>query len=103
MKVNKLTDFELSGQTVLIRQDLNVPVRNGQITSAARLEASLPTIEIARNAGAKVLIMSHLGRPTEGRPESEFSLAPVAKYLGEPLRAGCVVKSGLFGQYSGTE
>ena len=66
MNVRKMTDLDLKGQRVLIREDLNVPVKHGQVTSDARLRASLPTIKAARDAGAKVLLMSHLGRPTEG-------------------------------------
>ncbi|KJZ16637.1 phosphoglycerate kinase [Halomonas sp. S2151] len=85
MNVRKMTDLDLKGQRVLIREDLNVPVKHGQVTSDARLRASLPTIKAARDAGAKVLLMSHLGRPTEGEPADEFTLAPVAAYLGDLL------------------
>lgn len=85
MNVRKMTDLNLQGQRVLIREDLNVPIKHGQVTSDARLRASLPTIKAARDAGAKVLLMSHLGRPTEGEPAEEFSLAPVADYLSELL------------------
>ena len=85
MNVRKMTDLDLKGQRVLIREDLNVPVKHGQVTSDARLRASLPTIKAARDAGAKVLLMSHLGRPTEGKPADEFTLAPVAAYLGDLL------------------
>ena len=81
MSVIKMTDLDLAGKKVLIRQDLNVPIKDGKVTSDKRIRASLPTIEAAKNAGAKVMIMSHLGRPTEGSPESEFSLAPVAAHL----------------------
>lgn len=73
MNVRKMTDLDLSGQRVLIREDLNVPVKHGKVTSDARLRASLPTIQAALEAGAKVLLMSHLGRPTEGEPAEEFS------------------------------
>ena len=82
MSVIKMTDLDLAGKRVLIRQDLNVPVKDGKVTSDTRIRASLPTIQAARAAGAKVMIMSHLGRPTEGSPESEYSLAPVAYHLG---------------------
>ena len=82
MSVIKMTDLDLAGKRVLIRQDLNVPIKDGKVTSDKRIRASLPTIEAARAAGAKVMIMSHLGRPTEGSPEAEFSLAPVASHLG---------------------
>ncbi len=85
MNVRKMTDLELAGKRVLIREDLNVPIKNGRVTSDARLRAALPTIEAARDAGARVMLMSHLGRPTEGEPAEEFSLAPVAERLGELL------------------
>ncbi|MCE8016871.1 phosphoglycerate kinase [Halomonas sp. MCCC 1A17488] len=85
MNVLKMTDLDLRGQRVLIREDLNVPVKHGKVTSDARLRASLPTIQAAMEAGAKVMLMSHLGRPTEGEPAAEFSLAPVAERLGELL------------------
>lgn len=85
MNVRKMTDLDLSGQRVLIREDLNVPVKHGKVTSDARLRAALPTIQAARDSGAKVMLMSHLGRPTEGEPAEEFSLAPVAEHLGELL------------------
>jgi phosphoglycerate kinase len=85
MSVLKMTDFNLQGRRVLIREDLNVPVKDGRVTSDARIRASLPTIELALKAGAKVIVMSHLGRPTEGQYEEEFSLAPVAAHLGQLL------------------
>lgn len=85
MNVRKMTDLELAGKRVLIREDLNVPVKHGRVSSDARIRASLPTIQAALDAGAKVLLMSHLGRPTEGEPAEEFSLAPVAAHLGELL------------------
>ncbi|WP_086481839.1 phosphoglycerate kinase [Oceanospirillum sanctuarii] len=85
MTVLKMTDLKLTGKRVLIREDLNVPVKDGKVASDARIRASLPTIERALNAGAKVLVMSHLGRPTEGEYAEEFSLAPVANYLSEKL------------------
>ena len=81
MSVIKMTDLDLSGKRVLIRQDLNVPVKDGKVTSDARIRASLPTIEHALKAGAKVMVMSHLGRPTEGEYSEEASLAPVASYM----------------------
>ena len=81
MSVIKMTDLDLAGKRVLIRQDLNVPIKDGKVTSDKRIRASLPTIEAARAAGAKVMVMSHLGRPTEGSPESEFSLEPVALHM----------------------
>lgn len=76
-----MADLDLAGKRVLIRQDLNVPVHNGKITSDVRILASLPTIEVARQAGAKVMVMSHLGRPTEGEYSEQFSLQPVARTL----------------------
>ena len=85
MSVIKMTDLDLTGKRVLIRQDLNVPIKDGKVTSDKRIRASLPTIEHAAAAGAKVMIMSHLGRPTEGTPEDQFSLAPVANHMGALL------------------
>ncbi len=85
MSVIKMIDLDLSGKRVLIRQDLNVPVKGGKVTSDARIRASLPTIEKALEAGAAVMIMSHLGRPTEGEYAEEFSLAPVAEHMGNLL------------------
>jgi phosphoglycerate kinase len=82
MSVIKMADLDLAGKRVLIRQDLNVPVKDGKVTSDARIRASLPTIQKALEAGAKVMIMSHLGRPTEGEYAEEFSLAPVANHMG---------------------
>ena len=85
MKFLRMTDLDLKGKRVLIREDLNVPVADGVVTSDARIRASLPTILAAKNAGAAVMLMSHLGRPEEGVYAEEFSLAPVAKRLGELL------------------
>lgn len=81
MTVLSMTDLDLNGQRVLIREDLNVPVKDGKVTSDARIRASLPTIEHALNAGAKVIVMSHLGRPTEGEYEEQYSMVPVANHL----------------------
>lgn len=81
MSVIKMIDLDLSGKRVLIREDLNVPVKDGKVTSDKRIRASLPTIEAAMNAGARVMLMSHLGRPTEGEYAEEFSLRPVAEHL----------------------
>jgi phosphoglycerate kinase len=80
-----MSDLDLRGKRVLIREDLNVPVQGGVVTSDARIRASLPTIQAAKEAGARVLVMSHLGRPEEGVYDEEFSLAPVAKRLSELL------------------
>lgn len=85
MNVIKMSDLDLKGQRVLIREDLNVPVKDGKVTSDARIRASLPTIKAAADAGAKVMLMSHLGRPTEGEYAEEFSLKPVAEHLSELL------------------
>ncbi|MGC1546941.1 MAG: phosphoglycerate kinase [Rhodanobacter sp.] len=85
MTVTRMSDLDLRGKRVLIREDLNVPIENGRITSTQRLDAALPTIKTARDAGAKVLVLSHLGRPKEGQFDAESSLAPVAEWLGEKL------------------
>lgn len=86
MSVIKMSDLDLAGKRVLIRQDLNVPLsKSGEVTSDQRITASLPTIELALKQGAKVMIMSHLGRPTEGEYEEKYSLAPVAKHMGKLL------------------
>ncbi len=87
MPVRRMLDLELKDRRVLIREDLNVPVEAGVITSDARIRASLPTIRAARDAGARVMLMSHLGRPKEGEFSAENSLAPVAARLGELLGA----------------
>jgi phosphoglycerate kinase len=90
MSFIKLTDLDLKGKRVLIRSDLNVPVKNGRVTSDARITASMPTFEHCLKAGAKVMVMSHLGRPEEGVFSEENSLAPVAETLaaklGKPVR-----------------
>jgi phosphoglycerate kinase len=80
-----MTDLDLSGKRVLIRQDLNVPIKDGKVTSDKRIRASMPTIEHCIKAGAKIMLMSHLGRPTEGQPADEFSMQPVADYLSDAL------------------
>jgi phosphoglycerate kinase len=85
MSIINMTDLDLAGQRVLIREDLNVPVQEGKITSDARLQAALPTIKLALEAGAKVMVMSHLGRPTEGEYDTQYSLQPVADYLAAAL------------------
>lgn len=85
MRYNKMETLDLNGQTVLIREDLNVPIHDGKITSDARLVASLKTIQQALKQGAGVLVMSHLGRPDEGVYNEEFSLAPVATWLSNAL------------------
>ncbi|MGE4660408.1 MAG: phosphoglycerate kinase [Arenicellales bacterium] len=85
MNVLKMTDQDLTAKRVLIREDLNVPVNDGIVTSDARIRAALPTIKAGIDAGARVMLMSHLGRPKEGAFESAYSLAPVAKHLGSLL------------------
>jgi len=90
MSIQRMVDLDLSGKRVLIRQDLNVPVKNGVVTSDLRIQASVPTIEIALAAGAAVMLLSHLGRPVEGQYDEASSLKPVAdqlaKLLGKPVR-----------------
>ena len=85
MSVVRMSDLHLAGKRVLIREDLNVPVKDGKVTSDARIRAALPTIRKAREAGAAVMLMSHLGRPTEGQPDEAFTLQPVAERLTELL------------------
>jgi phosphoglycerate kinase len=85
MNVKKITDLNLAGKRVLIREDLNVPVKDGNVTSDTRIRASLPTIQHAMKAGAKVMLMSHLGRPEEGVYSEENSLKPVADVLSKLL------------------
>src|SRR5262245_35896346 len=85
MKVLRMADLDLKGKRVMIREDLNVPVQNGEVTSDARIRASLPTIKLALEKGAKVFLLSHLGRPEEGVYSDEFSLAPVAARLSDLL------------------
>jgi len=85
VNVLRMQDQELGGKRVLIREDLNVPLKDGQVTSDTRIRAALPTIRAARDAGAAVIVMSHLGRPKEGQYDPAFSLAPVADYISELL------------------
>ena len=84
MPVKKMTDLDLKGKRVLIREDMNVPIKEGRITDDTRIRASLPTIRHALDAGAKVMLLSHLGRP-KGAPDPQFSLAPVVSYLADLL------------------
>ncbi len=83
--IKTLSDVALAGRRVLVRQDLNVPVKSGKVTSTARIDAALPTLQQLLDGGAQVAVMSHLGRPEEGLCEPEFSLAPVADVLSEKL------------------
>jgi phosphoglycerate kinase len=85
MTILRMTDLDLAGKRVLIRQDLNVPISHGRITSDARLRASLPTLQLALERGASVLVVSHLGRPKAGRLDPEASLTPVAAWLSTML------------------
>ncbi|MEX0735647.1 MAG: phosphoglycerate kinase [Steroidobacteraceae bacterium] len=86
MKAIRMTDLDLAGKRVLIREDFNVPVANGAVTSDARIRAALPTLRLALDRGARVLVMSHLGRPKEGERDPTLSLAPVALSLSALLR-----------------
>ncbi len=90
MAIIKMIDLDLAGKRVLIREDLNVPLKDGKVSSDIRIKASLPTIKHALEAGAKVMLMSHLGRPTEGEFEDKYSMAPVAEHLsnllGKPVK-----------------
>ena len=83
--VLRMADLELAGKRVLIREDLNVPVKDGKVASDARIRAALPTLKMALGAGSSVVVMSHLGRPTEGEFEAQYSLQPVADHLADML------------------
>jgi phosphoglycerate kinase len=85
MNIKKMTELDLNQKRVLIREDLNVPIKEGVVTSDARIRAALPTIKMAIDQGAEVILMSHLGRPTEGQFEAQYSLQPVAKDLSSKL------------------
>ena len=85
MSFRKMTDIDLSGKRVLIREDLNVPISDGAVSSDARIRAALPTLRMALADNAAVMVMSHLGRPIEGKPAGEFSLQPVAERLSSLL------------------
>lgn len=87
MSVIKMADLDLTGKRVLIREDLNVPIKNGVVSSDARLKAAIPTIELALAKGAKVMVCSHLGRPEEGVYDAEYSMQPVVNYLQQALSA----------------
>ena len=90
MTILNMVDQDLAGKRIMIREDLNVPINDGQVTSDARIRAAIPTIQFAIDAGASVLLLSHLGRPNEGEFEQRFSLEPVAGHLssllGRPVR-----------------
>src|ERR1043165_9059379 len=85
MAIRRMSDLDLAGKRVLIREDLNVPIDDGRITSGTRILAALPTLKLALEKGAAVMVTSHLGRPKEGKWTEEDSLAPVAKRVGELL------------------
>lgn len=85
MSITKMSEIQLSGKRVLIREDLNVPVEEGRVRSDARIRAALPTIKAALDAHAAVILMSHLGRPVEGEPDARFSLRPIAAHLAQLL------------------
>jgi len=85
MNLIKLSDVDLNNKKVLIREDLNVPIKDGMITSDQRLQAAIPTLRSALEAGAAVIVLSHLGRPEEGRIDNHYSLKPVADYLSNHL------------------
>ena len=89
MPIKNMQDLDLTGKTVVIREDLNVPMKDGTITNDKRIRASLPTIRLALEKGAGVIVLSHLGRPVEGQYDAQCSLAPVAerlsKLLGQPV------------------
>lgn len=93
MTIRKMQDVDLQGKRVLIRQDLNVPIKDGVVTSDARIRASLPTIKLALEKGASVMLMSHLGRPVEGEFDPELSLQPVVDYLNTALDGGVVLST----------
>ena len=105
MAILKMADLDLKGKRVLIRADLNVPLKDGKVASDKRIMATLPTIKLALEKGAKVMVISHLGRPEEGVYAEEFSLKPVADYIATKLSGvsvrlekdyldGCDVKEG---------
>ena len=89
LAVKRMTDLELGGRRVLIREDLNAPIKDGRVVSDKRLRAAVPTLELALSSGARVMVLSHLGRPKEGQPDAAYSLAPVAEalsgLLGRPV------------------
>jgi phosphoglycerate kinase len=99
MTILKMVDLDLSNKRVMIREDLNVPVKDGKVTSDARIKAALPTLKMALDAGAKVMVMSHLGRPVEGEFDAQYSLQPVVDYLATalsyPVRLASDYLSGL--------
>jgi phosphoglycerate kinase len=99
LQVDLMKDENLRGKRVLIREDLNVPIKDGRVSSDARIRAALPTIEAALHAGARLILMSHLGRPVEGEYDQQFSLAPVAQHLsgllGKPVALVSAWRNGV--------
>ena len=102
MSILNMRDVELAGQRVLIREDLNVPIENGRITSDTRLRAAVPTLRSALDAGAAVMVMSHLGRPAEGEYDEAASLAPVRCGAGAVAGSRRAVDRGLAGWRAGS-
>ncbi|MGP4952825.1 phosphoglycerate kinase [Psychrobacter sp. DM8] len=98
MNFLRMSELDLTDKVVLIREDLNVPIKDGKVASDARLQASLPTIQMALDKGAAVIVCSHLGRPTEGNYERKYSLAPVADYLSEKLEQPVAMSSDYLGE-----
>ena len=93
MSFLRMDELDLTGKRVMIREDFNVPLDAGRVTSDARIQAALPTIRMALDGGAAVILMSHLGRPTEGQYEEKFSLAPVAEHLSGLLGVADPIKA----------
>ena len=91
----QMIDLELKGKRVLIREDFNVPIKNGIVSSDARILAAIPTIEYALKAGARVILMSHLGRPIEGSFSEQYSIKPIANHLEELLKVKITVTSDM--------
>ncbi len=88
MNVRLMSDLDLQGKTVVFREDLNVPVKEGKITSDKRIRAAIPSLKFALDKGAGIIVLSHLGRPEEGVYSEEASLAPVANRLGAGVTVG---------------
>ena len=100
MKIRTIDEIGVRGKYVLLRDDFNVQIVDGKITDAFRIEQSMPTINALRNAGARIAIVAHMGRP-KGARNMEYTLAPVAKYMGVPLIKDCLDKDFLSGMHDG--